>query len=251
MNPPELFQSAYAAYWALIAENRIVLPGQFLPYDHPSQSGDLIYSLQEQEFTRELLNAINQLSSRLNQLVLWEEVISKYEDDHQFELRHEFTALPIYYCLHQPYEFRSRLIFAATQLCYTRGIDCKVLNKTDIQDEDHINYASLDKVAKHWSAGNSLLSTIGNLNDKEFRKRTYNYRNRAQHAIPPGVDFGHTNVIERTFPPDARVAYSFGEAAPLATAELIPLLENESRYMVAAFLAYRRLIDDHTKTPAT
>lgn len=251
MDTPELFQSAYSAYWALVAEQRVALPGQFLPYDYSSQCGDLIYSLQEQEFTRELLNAINQLSSRLNQLLLWEEVIPKYEDEWQLELRMEFTALPIYYCLHQPYEFRSRLIFAATQLCYTRGIDCKLLTKADVCDQDHINYASLDRVAKHWAAGSVLMDAIRNLNGREFREQTRNYRNRSQHAVPPGVDYGHTNVIERTFPPAARVAYSFGEAAPLATVELIPQLKNELQLMINAFAAYRKLIDDHAKTTAT
>lgn len=76
MDTPTLFKSVYEKLWALVAEERILLPGRFLPYDHPAESKDLIYSLQEGEFTRELLNTINQFSARLNQIVLWEEVLS-------------------------------------------------------------------------------------------------------------------------------------------------------------------------------
>lgn len=246
MDTPTLFKSAYEKLWALVAEGCISLPGRFLPYDHPSKSKDLIYSLQEGEFTRELLNSINQFSARLNQIALWEEVLSNYDEDQTLELRFEFTSLLLYYCLHQPYEFRSRLIFAATQLCYTHGIDRNLLNKSDVSKDDDINYASLNKVAIHWRAGTFLLTAIRELNGSEFRESTNNYRNRAQHRVPPGIDHGHTNVIERTFPPGARVAYSFGEAAPLATESLVPLLVGELNLMIGAFEAYRKLVDEHT-----
>lgn len=251
MDTSEIFKLAYEKHWALVAEKRIVLPGRFLSYDHPSQSKDLIYSLQENEFTRELLNSINQFSARLNQLVVWEEVLSIYDKDQTLELRFEFTTLLLYFCLHQPYEFRSRLIFSSTQLCYTQGIDSKLLSKDDVNKDDDINYASLNKVLKHWQAGNTLLEAIQKLNGTEFRDRTSNYRNRAQHRVPPGVGYGITNVIERTFPPDASVAYSFGTAAPLATEQLIPLLVGEVNLMIDAFDAYRKLIDEHTKPHET
>ena len=251
MDTPELFKSAYEKLWALVAEKCVSLPGRFLPYGHPSESKDLIYSLQEGEFTRELLNSINQFSTRLNQIVLWEEVLSNYDEDRALELRFEFTSLLLYYCLHQPYEFRSRLIFSATQLCYTHGIDRNLLSKGDVSKDDDINYASLNNVANHWRAGSVLLEATRKLNGKEFRDSTNNYRNRSQHRVPPGVDYGHTNVIERTFPPDARVVYSFGEASPLATENLIPLLVGELNLMIGAFEAYRRLVDEHTKSYET
>jgi hypothetical protein len=65
------------------------------------------------------------------------------------------------------------------------------------------------------------------------------------------VLYGHTNVIERTFPPDARVAYSFGEADPLETKNLIPLMVGELNIMIGAFEAYRMLVDEHTKPHKT
>jgi hypothetical protein len=246
MDTSTLFKSAYEKLWSVIAEGSISLPGRFLPYDHPSESEDMIYSLQEVEFTRELLNSINQFSARLNQIVLWEEVLSNYDEDQARELRFEFTSLLLYYCLHQPYEFRSRLIFAATQLCYTHGIDRNLLNKNDVSKDDDINYASLNKVAIHWRAGTVLLEAIRGLNGGKFREGTNNYRNRAQHRVAPGIDHGHTNVIERTFSPGVRVEYIFGEAAPLATGSLVPLLVVELNLMIGAFEAYRRLVDEHT-----
>jgi hypothetical protein len=96
MDIPNLLQSAYQKLWALITENRIALPRRFLPYDFPSQSGDPIYALQENEFTRELVNSINQFSFRLDRLTLWEEVISGYCEEQALELRLEFTEPLVY-----------------------------------------------------------------------------------------------------------------------------------------------------------
>jgi hypothetical protein len=193
----------------------------------------------------EIRNTINQFSSRLYLLALWEEVIGGYCEEQALELRLEFTELLVYYCLHEPYEFPSRVIFAAIQLCYTRGLERRLIEKIDVDRDRDINYRSLDKVAKHWQDGRRLLESVQALNRATFREGTNNYRHRTQHRIRPGIDFGYTNIIERSFPPDARVAYTFGEAAPLATANLIPMLTDELRLMIAAFEVYRTLVDEH------
>ena len=245
MDVPILFQEAYKKLWQLIAEKRISPPGRFLPYSFKTESKNLIYGVQENEYTRELINTINQFSARLHRLVLWEEVISQYQEPESDELKFEFTRLVLYYLLHQPYEFRSRLIFSSTQLCYVRGLVSKSVAHIDVAEESNINFGSLEKVCRNWQTGGYLLDCVRAVNGNEFRSGTSNYRNRAQHRIPPGIDFGHTNVVERRFPATGGVSYSFGEASPLSTVEIVPLLVQESARMNSAFHAYRMLVDEH------
>lgn len=246
MHERKFFETAYAKFLSLIAERRVDLSDRFLPYNYESKSTDLIYWLYEQEFTRELLNTINQFTARINDLVLWEEVISEYVDDDAFELRHEFTNLILYYCLHQPYEFRARLIYSATQLCYTRGIACGAITKAEIDKERDIDLPSLTKAIAGWREGIHLLQAIEKVNSTQYRERTNNYRNRRQHRVAPGVIYGVTNVIERSFPSKTRVAYSFGEAPPLNTRELIPSFTAERDAMISAFEAYWALVREQT-----
>lgn len=68
-------------------------------------------------------------------------------------------------------------------------------------------------------------------------------KQRSNLSVTP--DLAH-KAAQRRFPPGARVAYSFGEAAPLATESLVPLLVGELNLMIGAFEAYRELVDEHT-----
>lgn len=251
VHAPTLFQDAYKKLWQLVAEERLSPSTQFLPYSFKTETRDLIYGLQEQEYTRELLNAINQFSARLHRLVLWEEVISQYEENEADELRFEFTRLIVYYSLHQPYEFRSRLIFSATQLCYIRGIANKTIAPAEVVEDSRIDYVSLERASRNWQAREYLLESIRTLNSTEFRSGTNNYRNRTQHRIPPGIDFGNSSVVERKFPAAGGVSYTVGESGPLTATEVIPLLVQESARMVSAFHAFRLLIEEHVAQEAS
>lgn len=110
VDPLNLFRKAYCRYWDVVEERRIPLPCEMLPYTYKQDDLVFTYGTMEQEFTRELLNTINGFASEVNGLVLWAEVLREFEGDRSRELRHEFTRLPLYYCLHKPTEFRDRLI---------------------------------------------------------------------------------------------------------------------------------------------
>lgn len=252
MSKDLFFKSVYEEFWNLVNEYRINLPGQYLSYeDYPGQSKDMIYGMQEVDSTRELLNTIHQFSTSLNKLTLWNEIISKYGDmEQKIDLYHEFINHLVYYCLHQPYEFKSRLIFLATQLCYTEGLGKQLIKRNEIEGDEEININSLKKVVKHWQKGQILLEAIKKIDGKDFREKTKDYRRRSQHRVPPQIDHGIKVKWVRSFPESDpksnRICYALGQESPLEIVELIPPLVSELQLMINSFKVFRCLIDEHT-----
>ena len=196
MNFHELTVGAYSKLRDRVSMNPEPPLVEFLGFEYKSESNDFIYSHQEQDFTRELVNSFNQFAYRLDRIKVWERVLSDYNTDDQAVLRYECTKLPFDYCLHFPYEFKSRLIFCATQLCYTRGVSAKVLTKADVASEDKINFSSLQKLAAFWIGVAPLLKALCEVDAEPYRKDTLNYRNKAQHRHGPR-QIGRASCRER------------------------------------------------------
>lgn len=70
---------------------------EFLGYEYSESSLDLIYSVQEKNFTLELVNCFNEYVRWLIRIYLWEKVLENYSEDEANILRHEFTFLPLDY----------------------------------------------------------------------------------------------------------------------------------------------------------
>lgn len=248
MNFRELTLDAYTKLHDAIDANTEPPVVQLLGFDYTSNSNDFIYSIQEDDFTRELVNLFNQFAYWLNRISLLEKVLSQYSDNDREELRYEFTKLPLDYCLQFPYQLRSRLIFYATQLCYTCGVAKKLIPKSEVEADERIKFISLKSVSVHWEAAALLVEAICNVDAETYRTQTQNYRNKSQHRHAPCIDFGYVSNIARTFPKGSRVAYSFGQTPPLMAADLLPILIEEADRLRKAFFAYRGLITDHWPT---
>lgn len=256
----DLALSAYAKLHAAFKTELDRPVAEHLSYEYPSPTRtqpagplEFKYDLQESDFTRELVNAFNKYAYWLNRLALWEGILPSYSEDEAFELRYEFTALLLDYCLHAPYSFKGRLVFCATQLCYTRGLAGRLISKDQIVSDEKINFGTLMGVAKHWPTGQTLVAALKAIDDDQHREATRNYRHKAQHRQPPCLDLGYTANIEWSFEPGS-VGFSFGNSPPLKTADLLPVLAAQAKLMRAGFCAYRGLVDEHrmpisTSTP--
>lgn len=238
----ELTTGAYAKLHDLLPCDRAFELVPLLGFDYPSNANDFIYVQQEVDFTRELVNGFNQFAYWLARVALWEKVFTGYSEDDAEELRFEFTKLQLDYCLHFPYQFKSKVAFCATQLCYTRGIAQKLIARAEVVPDEKINLGILASVATRWDTGNVLVSSLREIDSAEYREKTLNYRNKAQHRHGPRLDFGHVANIVRDFPEGMLVSYSFGESPPIMAADVLPVLAIEGRRLRAAFFAYRDLI---------
>ncbi len=247
MSYSTLAVGAYTKLHELIESRQEPPPVQFLGYDFADGQPDFIYDLQESDFTRELVNTFNEYAYWLHRVSLWDEVLRTYPEADRLELQYEFTTLPLDYCLHAPYKFRSQVAFCATQLCYTKAIAAKLVTKDSVQPDEKVTLGSLIAVAHHWSAGPKLVEALKQIDGENYRQATFNYRNRAQHRHPLPLHYGHTSAIVRSFPANAKVSYAFGESPPLTTSDVFPALAAEGERMRTVFVVYRSLVEEQSR----
>ena len=205
---------------------------------------DFMYKIQESDFTREIINDYNKYAYRLNRLSLWEKVIENYFSGNENEIQYEFTDILFDYCLGAPYEFKSRVIFCASHLCYANGLLIKKITRDDIVADDQININSLKKLAALWERGPALVEALEAIDSKQHRDATGNYRNRSQHQFPPRLITGHIANIQRTFG-ERGFSVSFGQVPPLQTQDLLPFLTAQAELMQKGYWAYWNLVQEH------
>jgi hypothetical protein len=241
----EVMIAAYSKLQESIATESAPYPIQLLRFEYPKGEPDFVYDWQEPDFTRELVNLFNQYAYWLTRAQLWERILLNYSEDEILEIRYEFTDLPLDWCLHFPYKFRSRIIFCATQLCYVKAIAGKLISKDSVMPDDKINLRVLSAVTKHWTSGAALVEALKKVDGEAFRDATDEYRNKAQHRHARRLNFGHTSNIVRSFPEGSVVRYELGNSPPIHANEVLPVLIIEADNLRAAFNAYRELVGDH------
>ncbi len=244
----ELTIGAYSKLHDLIDASSLPLTLELLGFDYPEGKNNFIYKMQEDDFTRELVNEFNQFAIQLHRISLWEKIFADYGEDESLELRMEFTTIPLEFCLSTPYSYKSRICFCATKLCYTIGLYEKLFDKDLVQSDDKININSLERVAKYWPSCGELIAALREIDGSDFRASTNNFRNLSQHRHPVRLDYGYTSRVGISFPDTGGVSFAFGQAAPLQTKELLPILITEGMRLRKAFLAYRILVDEHLAT---
>lgn len=264
----DLFIRAYTEYW------EIALQGGYefcplIPFEYqPDNSLGLIYDHMESYFTREIINSINAFAEHIGTISIWDMIASKYEADDQFELRSEFLILPMYFCLNQPKAIKDRIIFCATHLCHQANLRADKNYKDDLPDDQHIVMKELQKRISNWDAGKMLMSALSNLSSSEFERMTAkNYRNMAHHRIPPGIEYGLTNLVTRKgyreqsieyitiedgTPIKKRmiskgISYGFGGVEPIKASDILPALKAECESARKAFETYWQMITEHVR----
>lgn len=250
----ELTLEAYSKHHRLLKSKAGDLPlVPFLDYkgnDHDIDDREtnihyFIYNLQETDFTREIINLYNLFAYWVNKLHTWEQVLREYGEDDAQELRYEFTRLPFDHCLHFPYQFKSKLIFCSTRLCYTRAITKEKICQKDVERDNEINMDSLIKAVEPWSSGEELIKSIYAMDGKEFRQEIRNYRNKAQHRHAPCLEFGHILEMNLSFPKGYSYSFAMQQLSPVRFQDIIPTFISESEKARTAFSAYRQLIAEH------
>jgi len=260
----QLFLDVYNEYWE-VAQTKTSSKCKLLTYEYElEKSLSHFYDSMENEYTRELLNAINQFASEINSIVIWESVISKYNEDEQFELRYEFLKLPLFYCINQPRAIKDRFIFCTAHLCNQANNLFKD-QKDDLPEDYKIRVKHFENKVSVWDSATALINALDNLASQSYINDTKNYRNMSHHSIPANFDHGHTNFITRTpnhvdtqkyiSIEDGKevvtektfrgTSYGFGGLEPLLTKDLIPIFIRECENAQTAFKAYWDLVLEH------
>lgn len=240
----EVVISALRRFHDLRVNGNLPQLGKFLEFDYPEHDSDLGYGLQERDFTSELVNSHNHFVLWLNRLAAWERIIRDYAEADASSLSFEFVELPLDYCLHLPYRYKQRIVFCATQLCYSCGVAGNLFGKEIVRNDEDIKQQALEEVAGRWSAGEALIDAVRSLDGPDFRRVTREYRRKAQHRFPPRIGFGDLAYLERSFPAGHRVRYTVSIMKPIQVSEVLPALAGEAEKAMAAFRAYRELVSE-------
>ena len=239
---------AWRAHHALVASDRDYLD-DLVKFDQfrlnladgprSAEQLDLIlFRHSAQDYVRTLANELNEWRHRLLRLEKWAEVLDRYEETARMDLMWEFVS-PLAECsLQAPYSVKQRLVFTA----------CRVLeNSTPHRGnpqapEDKMGWSLLGTLAKGHASGQRLVSAVGQLDGASFRASTGNYRHRAVHRRPPGLDHDIHSVWERTSEADGSTTHSINVAFPLSLNAVVPPLLGEHRRAVSAFEKLWKLI---------
>jgi hypothetical protein len=266
----QLPKEAYCKFWDFYTTEQFegcpIVSFEKYKLDHKARIGSF-YNGMEEDFTREIINSLNRFSHEINAIEIWREhIFPKYSKDDQFELSYYFLELSLDYCLNQPQAIRDRIIYAATHLCHQANIYRKIKGyKDDLVDNYKINIDQLIKRAKPWASKIKLETSLKNIAAEEYIKATFNYRNLSHHRVPPGLEYGTTNLIKRigyqekafkytTFENGVEVtkekttkgvAYGFGGTPPLTSKELIPLFKSQFNLLTIALKSYWNLVMEH------
>jgi len=222
-------------------------------------------------FTREIIGSLNVFAEHIGTISIWDMVIDKYNEEDQFELRHEFMQLPMYFCLNQPKAIKDRIIYCATHLCHQANLAMNDKKYNDDLPSDYkIGLKELQKRISKWESGKELISALSKLSSTEFKQATRNYRDMAHHRIPPALEYGLTNfvtrmgyrensieyiTIENGISAKKRlltkgISYAFGGTEPLKSTEMLPILKSEHENARNAFYAYWQMMAEHGRVNA-
>ena len=223
--------------------------GKFMPYDWSGLSGTIDpiwipYHAMFQEFSREVANAINAFTNRVEDLAAWAVVVAPLPDERKMRAAHEFIDVLGTTAVTAPYMLRSRFIFATAHLCHQANIAKDPAWKDDLPMDEDIYMAAADNHGGGWRKYNRLKTRIEAIAGRAFNEATHDFRHAYNHRFSPRFLVGITQFVTREFH-DGRVRYGFGGVPPLDLADVVPTLKLERDRCYAAFDAFQVLVREH------
>ncbi|HUT83047.1 MAG TPA: hypothetical protein VMX95_00230 [Thermodesulfobacteriota bacterium] len=242
------FINAYIKYREEL--EKVSIPNPYLDYDKYVITNDgkgkqwAPFYFMAKDFTRELLNSINQFNTYLGRLIAWNQVMKPYSEHEKLYLLLEFVEPIAKSCLNYPYQIRNRFIFASTHLLHQSNSIKRADWKDDLSKDESIKFNILEKVGAGWSTINQFVGALAVLNDEAFKRISEDYRNKEHHALPPGIEMGITTTISRHPLGDRSVRYGLGGQQPLSLDTIIPGLQDQHNKAVEVFYGYWELIEE-------
>lgn len=225
--------------------------GKFMPYDWGGLSGTvngiwMTYELMFKEFSRELANAVNAFTNRIEDLAAWAAIAGPLSDERKMRIAHEFVDVLGTMALTAPYMLRSRFIFAAAHMCHQANIAKDAAWKDDLPLDGEIYMAAADKYGAGWRRYNRLKTRLEAIAGKGFNKATHDFRHAYNHRFSARFMVGITQFVTREVNEGSgAVRYAFGGVPPLELDAIVPILRTERDRCYAAFEAFQALVREH------
>ena len=249
----------------------------YLPYDFRDEIDRHQWQLMAGHLVsgelNEVTNSLNGWQSALLQWHAWNRALEGFDEQDAWELRREFVEACAHLCLLQPYSVRDMLVFVATNAIHQVRLALGNGYRDRLEGDpaapgDRPKHLSrrgkeqrLERLMAPWPDATPWFDLLRRIDDDAYRKTTFDYRNRAAHAIAPRLAVGHVGVVTRhvvqatelerqpdgtylqvSVPGKMVVSYGFGGTPPLdMEAARVANLEQYRRAR-ACFERYRRLL---------
>jgi hypothetical protein len=271
-----------------IEDGKGVLPApKLLPYDPVPRIAAARWKvfLAEQMVDselRELTNQMNQWLGSLRRWCAWNQVLSRHDEDDRWGAEWEWVEPIAFHCMFQPSATRDRFIMVATNALHQvrMAIDPAIKDEL-LGDSAHPSerrpYPSREKKVQHlkeltksWSTGKAFIQALGQVDDRAYKRLTWNFRNRASHGIAPRFSVGYTSLVTRvrvqattleeqpdkTFkvvpvPDKMCTSYGFGGTPPLSMQHAWEVNRAQFEYARRTFGAYVALLTEATTAMPT
>lgn len=185
-----------------------------------------------------LVGEINQLSSNIFALQIWQKILRDYGALQRMHLESEFVEPLANSCMLTPFALRNQIVFTGTKLAIL--FETGRLH-TRLPDDREIELKHFRQWAAHWKGFAHLERSLKKLNDAIFIQRTNNFRHRYTHRIPPRIGRGLAPNFrfERDGP---RLKVHFSPEKPLQLHKIIRASIVQHRLCVKSFQIFRDMI---------
>ena len=249
----------------------------YLPYDFRDEVERYQWRLMAGEMVsgelNEVTNNLNGWQSALLQWHAWNRALDGFGEQEAWELRKEFVEACAHQCLLQPSSARDTLVFIATNAFHQLRLSLGNGYRDHLEGDpttpgerpQHLTRRKkekrLERLVAPWPEAASWFDLLRQIDDDGYRKSTFDYRNRAAHAIAPHLAIGHVGFITRRvvqatrlqMQPDGSyrdmpvpgkmvVSYGFGGTPPLDMEAARMANLEQYRRARACFEHYRRLL---------
>lgn len=249
----------------------------FLPYDFDDEvkryQWQMMADLLISDELREVTNILNGWHGALLQWHAWNRALEAFGEQDSWELRREFVEACAHQCLLQPYSVRDMLVFVATNAIHQVRLALGNGYRDRLEGDpaaptgrpQHLSRRRkeqrLERLMAPWPEAAQWFDLLRRIDDDVYRNTTFDYRNRAAHAIAPRLAVGHVGVVTRhvmqatelqkqpdgsylqvSIPGKMVVSYGFGGTPPLdMEAARVANLE-QYRRVRECFESYRHLL---------
>ena len=203
-----------------------------------------------EEFSREIVNSLNQLVGYSHRLKIWKVILDTKQEKAKIEIIYEFVEPISTLALNLPYVIRSRFIFATAHLCHQANRVIEGVEwKDDLPFDKAIYFEQADKYGQRWSLYNKLKTSLEETNSKKYCRDTKDFRNTYNHRFSPHVESGITNIVIRQVDSCTNcVSYDFGGTQPLPLGYVIEQLNQQYARFHKSLDAFKALVQEHSKT---
>lgn len=209
--------------------------------------GWMPYSEMFDEFSRELANAINQLTDYAHRLKAWSGLVVHMDDKQKMDIAHEFVDSIATVALNLPYVIRSRFIFASAHLCHQANHARERASwKDDLPLDSEIYFDTADRYGASWRRYKKFKLSVEKIGAKHYQTDTGDFRHAYNHRFSRRIVIGQTQIVTRQVDKQTgHVRYGFGGAPALTVEVIARLLAEQCQHCYRAFEAFQQLVREH------